>query len=233
MYWPKLPVLESYYIVMATCLNCLCGYSSNKQVPYKHLMFEYSTNIGLKQILLYLGVFDRGIEDLAANAVFDKHGRNTSKNLHHFIHKKNRTLAVNISSVDIPVKIRKPNHIRSKPWPVLHLSSWLQTCMENPQYGGYFFLGGKTLDQIGEVRQMFKNFWQNYCHVDGTMPESPETTIPILIHGDEGRGQLRRPLMIISFQCIISWAGENCFQDWQNVASTLCRLMGKNFEKIA
>ena len=171
-------------------------------------MREYSTNIGLKQIMLYLGVYDRGIEDLAANAVHDKHGRNASKNLHHFIHKKNRTLAIKISAVDIPVKIRKPNNVRSKPWPVLHLSSWLQACMENPQYGGYFFLGGKTLDQIGEVQQMFKNFWENYSYVDGTMPPCPELTIPILIHGDEGRGQCKRPLMIVSFQPIISWAGE-------------------------
>ena len=55
-------------------------------------------------------------------------------------------------------------------------------------------MGGKTLDQLDAVRDMFSRFWQRYSYVDGCLvPESPGTTIPIFIHGDEGRGQCKRP----------------------------------------
>ena len=140
----------------------------------------------------------------------DRHGRNASVNLYRFIHKKNRTLPIAISAVKIPVKIRKPSQVISKQWPVLHLSSWLRTCMTDPHYGVFFVLGGKTLDQLDEVHDMFSRFWQRYSYVDGSLaPPSPGSAIPIFIHGDEGRGQGKRPLMIVSFQVVIPWSGED------------------------
>ena len=84
------------------------------------------------------GVYDRGIKELASLSSQDLHGRNASPNLYRFIHKKNRTLPIAISAVKIPVKVRKPSQVISKQWPVLHLSSWLRTCMTDPNYGGFF-----------------------------------------------------------------------------------------------
>jgi hypothetical protein len=33
------------------------------------------------------------------------------------------------------------------------------------------------------------------------------TAIPIYIHGDEGRGLLKRPYMVISWQCVVGHGG--------------------------
>lgn len=84
------------------------------------------------------GVYDRGIEELAASACHDKHGRNRSRNLYSYIHKRKRTLPIQITAVDIPVRIRRPVKVVNKSWPVLHLSSWLKATMEDPKYGGFF-----------------------------------------------------------------------------------------------
>lgn len=82
-----------------------------------------------------------------------------------------------------------------------------------------FFLGGKTLDNMDEVRRMFSTFWTRYDKTHpGSMPALPETTIPILIHGDEGRSLCKRPVMIVSFQCIIPWCGENVKNSSQMLA---------------
>ena len=165
------------------------------------------------------GVYDRGIEELAASACHDKHGRNRSRNLYSYIHKRKRTLPIQINAVDIPVRIRRPVKVVNKSWPVLHLSSWLKATMEDPKYGGFFFLGGKTLDNMDEVRRMFSTFWTRYDKTHpGSMPALPETTIPILIHGDEGRSLCKRPVMIVSFQCIIPWCGENIKNSSQMLA---------------
>ena len=145
------------------------------------------------------GVYDRGIEELAASACHDKHGRNRSRNLYSYIHTRKRTLPIQITAVDIPVRIRRPVKVVNKSWPVLHLSSWLKATRE--------------------VRRMFSTFWTRYDKSHpGSMPALPETTIPILIHGDEGRSLCKRPVMIVSFQCIIPWCGENIKNSSQMLA---------------
>ena len=153
-----------------------------------------------------LGVYDRNVDELASHVRQDRHGRNSSYILYSFIHKKNRTLPISISGVNIPIQVRKPKMVRQKQWPVIYASSWLKMCMEDPKYGGYFVLGGKTLDEMKDVRAMFATFWERYSNL-GVAPQHPETCIPLLLHGDEGRGQLKRPLMVISYQCVISHAG--------------------------
>lgn len=211
MWWTKLDVPTNYWYLMATCpieFAFAWAYILAHMVNAKKLE-NWSVPWTIVKWVLR-GVYDRGIKELASLSSQDLHGRNASPNLYRFIHKKNRTLPIAISAVKIPVKVRKPSQVISKQWPVLHLSSWLRTCMTDPNYGGFFVLGGKTLDQLDAVRDMFSRFWQRYSYVDGCLaPESPGTTIPIFIHGDEGRGQCKRPLMIISFQVVIPWAGED------------------------
>lgn len=95
-------------------------------------------------------------------------------------------------------------------WPVLHLSSWLKTSFEDP-YGGFFWLGGlRVQDELAEIKNSLKVFWEHYQHVDvgdggGEPPQRPECTIPFFLHGDEGRGQVKRPILVISYQPLMSW----------------------------
>ena len=142
----------------------------------------------------------------------DKHGRNASRNLFSFIHQKNKTIPVPISSVTTPIRglSRQKHIVRMKPWPLLYLSDWVRTAFMAP-YCGFFLLAGYRLHQINQVKSMLKRFWERYAFVDvGTAPSHPESTIPFYLHGDEGRGQCHRPVTILSAQCVMGWGGENC-----------------------
>ena len=140
----------------------------------------------------------------------DRCNSNMSQMLHKYIHKKNKTLPIQVTSVATPIRTRVSRRftIARKPWPVLHLSKWIQTCFDTPEFNGFFLLGGKTMDQLSEVESMFSRFWSRYKYMDANTPACPERTIPIYLHGDEGRGLVKRPLLILSFQPIIGWGGE-------------------------
>lgn len=152
----------------------------------------------------HLGIYGSKISEMAS-----KRGSNASRGLHLLVHKHRRTLNVQVDAVQAPIKLTRQRKVELRPWPVLHLSSWAKMCMEDELYGGFFMLGGHSLSKIQEVELMLENFWQRYDVVEpGNMPPFPKRTIGFFIHGDEGRGQVKRPLLVISFQCIISWIGE-------------------------
>lgn len=115
-----------------------------------------------------------------------------------------------MTSVTTPIRTRVSRRFTTaqKPWPVLHLSKWIQTCFDTPEFNGFFLLGGKTMNQLSEVESTFSRFWSHYKYIDGNTPECPQRTVPIYLHGDEGRGLVKRPLLILSFQPIIGWGGE-------------------------
>ena len=97
-----------------------------------------------------------------------------------------------------------------RPWPVLLLSDWLLTTFQDPHYAGFFFLGGYKLDQWQDAQKMFKTFWERHAVVEPDVHvEHPSQTIPIMLHGDEGRGQGKRPILVVGYQPVIPWAGEN------------------------
>ena len=71
-----------------------------------------------------------------------------------------------------------------------------------------FFLGGNTLDTWEDAQAMLQTFWGRYKNIDPSLvPEHPSQTVPFYIHGDEGRGLGKRPLLVISFQPTMSWTG--------------------------
>ena len=156
-----------------------------------------------------LGAYDRKISEMASLAKRDQHRSNGSRALHAFIHRKKQTLPVQIDAVEIPIKINSRHKIAQRPWPVCYLSSWCRTCMEDRKYAGFFLLGGHRVNNIHEVESMLTRFWRNYQVVEPGLPQHPQRTIGFYIHGDEGRGQCKRPLLIISFQPLIPWCGEN------------------------
>ena len=79
-----------------------------------------------------------------------------------------------------------------------------------PQYNGFFFLAGHSLDRMSVAEGILERFWDRYKFVDPVvMPKDPKRTLPVYIHGDEGRGSVKRPIMIISVQPAISAKGED------------------------
>ena len=75
-------------------------------------------------------------------------------------------------------------------------------------------LGGHTFQDRQGWEELFSTFWSKYEQVNSDHPvylDFDEATrrrcIPYFLHGDEGRGQCRRPFMIESFQPCVSHRG--------------------------
>ena len=142
----------------------------------------------------------------------DHKKRNLSRGLFNLIHRKNKTLPIPVTNVTIPVKTKVSRRISvaPKPWPVFHLSDWITTCFNVPEFSGFFVLGGKKVDQLQDVEAMLSRFWDRYVHVDrDSLPQVPARTVPFFLHGDEGRGLVKRPIMILAFQPVVGWGGES------------------------
>ena len=177
------------------------------------------------------GVYDKKVSELSRYK--DQHCKNASRILHAFVHRKGKTLSVPVTPVDVPVRLPSKRKVMNRPWPVLLLSDWIRTTCEDPHYGGFVVLGGKKLDRWDEIKETFQTFWRRHCKIDAdNLPSVPEQTIPFLLHGDEGRGQGKKPILVIGYQPMIPWAAndvvnsEKCFGlIWGSVAK-ICPSFG-------
>lgn len=141
----------------------------------------------------------------------NKGSSNASRHLNKFLVRNKHALAVPITHVMTPLRSRRFSRRRKEvvqPWPVLHLRDWIQVAFRAPFFG-HFLLGGRQVQEIGLVEAMLTQFWNRYEFEAGMMPHTPSRTIGLFLHGDEGRGQCKRPILNVAFQPIISWAGEN------------------------
>ena len=71
-------------------------------------------------------------------------------------------------------------------------------------------LGGHNIQAEPEWRRMLQQFWATFSMSSpgvALQGIDPEVAIPIAIHGDEGRGRAKRPIMVISIQPLVSWLG--------------------------
>lgn len=171
----------------------------------------------------YIGVYDDSIAEVAKWAINDKHMKNASRSIFAFIHQKNKTLPVPISSLRVPVRGKsRYKHVEQiRSWPILLLSDWVRTSFEDP-FAGYYFLGGHRLDQLDTVKAMLGRFWTKYKVVDSMInPQHPEITIPFFLHGDEGRGQGKQPVLILAAQPVIGWCGEESITSTKSFAKKL------------
>ena len=96
------------------------------------------------------------------------------------------------------------------PWPVLKLSAWVRYVME--VQGGRMLLNGHHISQTELWRRDLKEFWDLYEQVDSSHPVFTEcmdrtATLPYFLHGDEGRGRSKMPMMVLSFQGLFSHFG--------------------------
>ena len=167
-----------------------------------------------------LGIYNEKIADFAKWSVDDKKLKNASRGIFNYIHEQGKTLPVPLSAVMAPVRGKsRHKHIEwTRPWPVLLLSDWVRTAFQEP-FKGFYLLGGKKSDQLDEVKAMLSRFWSRYRLVDSDVaPEHPEITIPFFIHGDEGRGQCKRPVLVLAAQPVFGWGGENSITSHKQLA---------------
>ena len=92
-------------------------------------------------------------------------------------------------------------------YPVLLFSDWAEIIMDN---GGHYFLGGRSFDEMDTFGDELQTFWTRFQAVDPSFgffrdssPSDWRWTVPLALHGDEGRGKAKKPVMIVGFQTIL------------------------------
>ena len=98
-------------------------------------------------------------------------------------------------------------------YPVITFSSWVTYLLKHaPQYA----LAGYDLEQRDQFTSVFQTFWQRYQSIDplhpvyaNFAPADYGRIIPWALHGDEGRGAAKIPVLVVAFQFVISVLGVN------------------------
>ena len=126
------------------------------------------------------------------------------RNLHKTVKKFDKVIPVEISTVRTSVRLsrRRPQKVPID-YPILRFSDWVE-CIFN--FGGHFFLGGQSLDHADEFRGVLSDFWDKFhsSEPDFGLPKSQwGECIPIALHGDEGRGRQKQPVLVMAAQTII------------------------------
>ena len=157
--------------------------------------------------MMDLGVYDPMLRMMAQCG---KNRRNESRNLHSLIHKTGKTYGVEVSTTSTRVRVLsgKPC-IKTVNYPILRMSSWAKALLKSSPG---ILLAGCSLKEPEKFRDVFSQFWSRYRSVRPDLDLFSQSwdfsyCIPIGYHGDEGRGKLRRPIMIMSIQPIISRLG--------------------------
>lgn len=127
---------------------------------------------------------------------------NWSRNLHNLIFRFNMTLPVKMVHYDLPVKW-KNQHVMM-PWPTLPFRSWLDCVFKKTH--GQPILGGNLLRDQDAWKTMLRDYWGKFRVVKGHHNvfqdhlHELDCCVPVMVHGDEGRGKLRRAVSVTSLQ---------------------------------
>ena len=149
--------------------------------------------------------------------------KNACRNLSRLIKRTPGTiLPIKIDVCDIQIRMRKPLRCCRVYWPMIRLEEW---CRYFLQHKPQLMLAGHGVS--GSWKNTFRQFWRDYQATNPTHPiyshfaEDPDfdtgNCIPYFIHGDEGRGHLRRPFMVLSFQFAIGHQGVGVVNDSTNL----------------
>lgn len=135
------------------------------------------------------------------------------RNLRSCIYKSGVSLAVEMQLVPTTIQIRKPKvMVKEIYWPCLSMYSWLEVLVESyPQ----IVFAGFQLEQETQWRELMCWFWKSFKEYDPTHPvydlqrdgTDLSLAIPIMTHGDEGRGLHSQAFMVESFQFVLSHLG--------------------------
>lgn len=134
-------------------------------------------------------------------------------NLHRVAKKTGKQLDVRVTTVPLWIRYSKKRVTQVLVnYPVLRFSDWIKCIFS---YGGHFFLGGRSLDEVGIHRKTLTEFWENYALIDPSHPfyqSAPRSSwgecIPIALHGHEGRGRGKEPVMVVAVQTIVGDKGK-------------------------
>ena len=131
-----------------------------------------------------------------------------ARNLHRLIQSWGLTLMIQTTTVMTPCKFR--GSVVMTPWPVLLLSSWLRFIFEKTNAS--MLCSGLPFGE--QWTYELKAFWQMFKHVNPQHPiyDHPERlqwTVPFMYHGDEGRGKLRRAILVTSYQPLLASKGHS------------------------
>ena len=149
---------------------------------------------------------------MCGNKKTDSH---TCRNLHRWLHRSGQLLPVAVSTVCTPVRVSRRNKNQIEvAYPVLRPSSWLRCSCE---LGGHAFLAGHSLDSMDEVSNLLRLFWSRYKLQDPNLrffqdfPSGDEWghSLPVAIHGDEGRGKGRNPVLVTAVQTVLPSCGQS------------------------
>ena len=159
----------------------------------------------MSSLIGFSGILDPMLKKMAAcgNARDDSH---MCRNLHKLIESSSRSLPIQISTTSVPIRLSRRGRPLKKAvveYPILLPSHWAQMIFRT---GGHFFLGGSSMDQIGSFQNILEKFWSNYKQVEPAIAfqGSPRLAIPYCLHGDEGRGKGKKPVMVLGLQPIIT-----------------------------
>ena len=131
------------------------------------------------------------------------------------------SLKLQIDVCEVHVRLRKPVRCLKVWWPMLRLDKWTTYLLgHKPQ----LLLGGQQPDDMGNWKRMYYDFWGAYKLLcpDHPIFESGFDVggcLPYFVHGDEGRGQLKRPYMCISWQLAIGHLGPQVCNDTSYLGS--------------
>lgn len=141
---------------------------------------------------------------------------NACRNIHGLLKRtKGLSLPINIDMFPLTVRKRRPVEVVKVWWPMISMREWLQYFLNhNPK----LILGGHDLSDPAGYESMFLNFWETYRRED---PQHEvyqrgfplERCVPLMVHGDEGRGYFKIPFLVISLQPVISFRGPDCQTD--------------------
>lgn len=154
--------------------------------------------------VVHLGIAPGNLSSLASSKT------NSCRQLHRYVAKTGKRLPVKIAMVNTLVRkiTRARVHEVKIDFPTLPLSNWMKASFD---LGGHFFLGGAGGEHFNDFKQILHDWWCRYKKVDPELPfykdfdeQEYQYCIPVAIHGDEGRGRYRRPIMIFSYQPLIT-----------------------------
>lgn len=137
-----------------------------------------------------------------------KNDPNICRNLHRAIQRARKILPVKVSYVHTLMRRARKKPVAPVRLPILKPSDWAKCSFSR---GGHFFLGGKDLTQAEQVGDTLQTFWERWKETDPDFclyKDFPDkrawrTAVPVAVHGDEGRGRLKRPVLVVSVQSII------------------------------
>ena len=131
------------------------------------------------------------------------------RNLHRLIKRASRQIKISITDIRAPIRTSKrgrPLRWKYAAYPILLPSSWADSIFRS---GGHFWMGGCTLQDADSFGEVLSQFWHRFKVVQPQLQFYEEQhdwhrCIPFAIHGDEGRGKGKKPVMVLSLQPLVT-----------------------------